>query len=73
MFSLKYQKSKEILDREGCHFWYQRNVHIGMRRVTKPEKEGVTEHGPRFEIFSWKYLTLKISLNVFGKLNYVAV
>ena len=24
----------------------------------KPEKAGVTKQGPRFEIFSWKYLEL---------------
>ena len=40
----------------------------------KPEKAGVRKQGPRFEmIFSWKYLAWKISLDVFGKLNYVAV
>ena len=54
-----------MLNREGCHFWYQRYVHIDIRHLMKPEKVGVTKQGPRFEmIFSWKYLAWKISLNV---------
>ena len=41
----------------------------------KPEKAGcVAKQGPRLEIiFSWKYLAWKISVDVFEKLNYVAI
>ena len=73
--SLTHQKSYEIIDREGCHFWYQRYVNIDVRHLMKPEKEGcVAKQGPRLEIiFSLKYLAWKISIDVFGKLNYSAI